>query len=188
MFLSNLIVPFRKFLLVIAVLLFVNYSAEGQETNAKSSNEITLNDIYNEVWLPFMQSYRNLDLEQFKALQTSDLTKVSISRNTIQSTSEYFAEIDAFFNQFKLMNRQMDIRFSILSSAFGTDKVYQTGYYAIGARTAASEQFQTMGFGYFTVVLDKTPEGWKISLDADKQTRIDEEEFRKSGTVYELKE
>ena len=81
----------------------------------------------------------------------------------------------------------MDIRFSILSSATGNEKVYQTGYYCVGSRASNSDSFQPMGYGYFTVVLTKENDQWKISLDADKKATIDEEEFIKAGIIYALK-
>lgn len=183
---SILNIRFRIIHLAPLLILFACYMAVGQEDSSQRSSESTLDEIYDQVWLPFMESYRALDIDQFKALQAKDLTKVAIDRNSIQPTEVYFKEIEGFFNQFKQMNRQMDIKFSILSTALGTDKVYQTGYYVIGSRNADSEPFQTMGYGYFTVVIIKTEDGWKISLDADKRAQIDKEEFRKSGLIYEL--
>lgn len=186
-------IPFQKvhnrlLFLTFIVLSVSQFSATGQEINAQATSETMMKEIYFDIWLPFMESYRALNLEQFKALQAKELIKVSIDRNTIQPTSVYLQEIAGFFNRFKQMNRQLDIKFSILSTAFGTGSVYQTGYYAIGARAPSSEAFKNMGYGYFTVVLTKTDSGWKISLDADKQIQIEEAEFRKSGVVYELKE
>ncbi|MEL6812721.1 MAG: hypothetical protein AAFP76_15435 [Bacteroidota bacterium] len=133
-----------------------------------------------------MESYRELNIEKFKSLQAHDLTKVAIDRNTIQTKAIYFTEIEGFFKQFEGLNRQMDIAFSILSTASGDSKVYQTGYYRIGSRGSDTESFQPMGYGYFTVVLIKEDGIWKISMDADKQVAISEEEFKKSNVIHTL--
>lgn len=142
--------------------------------------------VYKDVWLPFMESYRELNIEKFKSIQADDLTKVAIDRNTIQNKSEYFSEIEGFFNQIEQSNRQMNIKFSLLSSATGNDKVYQTGYYRIGLRGSDSEPYQPVGYGYFTVVIKKKNGQWKLSLDADKRAAINDEEFEKSGVIYKL--
>jgi hypothetical protein len=168
------------------VVIFYTITTFGQETNTTESSKDVMTSVFNDVWRPFMESYRELDIEKFKSLQANELTKVAIDRNTIQTKSAYFAEIEGFFNQFKQLKRQLDIKFSILSSASGDGKIYQTGYYGMGARQSDSESFQTMGYGYFTVVLIKEDGYWKISLDADKRSAINEDEFRKSDVIYEL--
>lgn len=168
------------------LIIFSSSAVIGQEDNSVGSSADIMTSVYKDIWQPFMESYRDLNIEKFKSLQANDLTKVSIDRNTIQTKAVYFAEIEAFFNQFKQMNRQMDVKFSILSTATGDGKIYQTGYYSIGSRGSNSESFQTMGYGYFTVVLIKEDGIWKISMDADKQSTISEDEFRKSKVIYEL--
>jgi ketosteroid isomerase-like protein len=186
MFPSKLNIRSLFFQVSLLVFVFSSNSSFGQEVNSKESTENTMTAIYNDVWLPFMESYRELNIEKFKSIQAIDLTRVSIDRNTIQTKSAYFAEIEGFFKQIQQSKREMNIRFSILTSATGNDKAYQTGYYSIGSRRSNSESFQPMGYGYFTVVLMKKEGKWKISVDADKQAVIDEAEFRKSDLIYEL--
>ena len=164
------------------LVLFTSSSMHAQNDTTQK----VLQEVYDDVWLPFMESYRAFDIEKFKSLQSTDLTKVSIGRNTIQSKAQYFQEIEGFFNQIKQSKRQMDIAFSITSSAIGEKKVYQTGYYCIGLRNTSDEPFQPVGYGHFTVVLVQLESGWKISLDADKQIAIDATEFKNSGVVYQI--
>ena len=186
MFPSRLNIKLNFFQLFLLVFIFSSNNIIGQEDSSMSSSENTMTSVYNDVWLPFMESYRELNIEKFKSLQANDLTRVSIDRNTIQTKSKYFDEIDGFFMQIQQANREMDIKFSMLSTATGDGKVYQTGYYCISSRGSNSESFQPMGYGFFTVVLIKKEGKWKISLDADKQATIDENEFRKSDVIYEL--
>ncbi len=176
----------RLFQVFLFVAIFSYNHILGQKANSTASSEAIMTAVYQDIWQPFMESYRELDIEKFKSLQATDLTRVSIDRNTIQTKSNYLGEIEGFFKQFEQLNRQLDITFSILSTATGDTKVYQTGYYCISARRSNSEPFKPMGYGFFTVVLIKEAGHWKISLDADKQSAINEEEFRNSDVIYEL--
>lgn len=170
------------------VLIFSMNTVVSQQASPADSSEEMMSSAYKDVWQPFMESYREFDIEKFKSIQANDLTKVAIDRNKIQTKSVYFAEIEGFFNQIKQANRQMDIKFSILSTATGDNKIYQTGYYCIGSRISNSEPFKPMGYGYFIVVLIEEGGSWKISLDADKQATINDEEFRKAELIYALDE
>lgn len=177
---------FRWLQVSLLVMIFCNSSIVGQEAADVDKPERIMGAVYNDVWLPFMESYRELNIEKFKSIQANDLTKVAIDRNTIQTKAQYFGEIEGFFKQIEQSKRQMDISFSILSTATGKDKIYQTGYYRIGLRVSDSESYQPVGYGYFTVVIEKENDRWKLSLDADKKAVINEEEFRKSDVIYEL--
>ncbi len=149
------------------------------------SKEIT-GAIIKDVWQPFMESYRGLDIKKFKSIHTINLTRVSIDMNKIETGVTYLNNIGGFFQRVKKMNRQVDIKFSIISSATGENKVYQTGYYCFSSKGSNSESFQPRGYGFFNVILIKEDGIWRISMDADKQVEIDEDKFRKSGVIYEL--
>jgi hypothetical protein len=182
----NLNLRLLRVVLLLIIFPFNNIISQGHQTTA--STEAIMLSVYTDVWQPFMESYRALDIEKFKSLQANDLTKVSIDRKIIQPKSVYFTEIEGFFNQFKQVNRQMDIKFSISSTATGDGKVYQTGYYCISSRRSNSESFQPIGYGFFTVILIEEVGLWKISMDADNQVTMSAEEFSKSDIIYELGE
>lgn len=176
----------RLYKIIFLILFLTTAIGVSQTKESQNSKEAIMNSVYSDVWLPFMESYRELDLEKFKSIQAKELIRVSIDKNTINSKDEYFKEMGAFFNQIKGSKRVMDIRFAILSAATGNDTVYQTGYYSISIKGSNSESYQPMGYGYFTVVIIKENGAWKISLDADKNAAIGEEEFRKSEVLYDL--
>lgn len=186
MFLLNSTERVRLVLFSLLVLLVSTQSTMGQEVQPTQSSEELIIQAYNDVWQPFMESYRELNIEKFKSIQAKDLTRVSIDRNSIQSKEVYFSEIEGFFNQFSKANRQLDVRFAILTSAAGNNSVYQTGYYSVGYRASKSEAFKPMGYGYFTVVLLKQDGVFKIAVDADKQAKITEEEFKNASDIYQM--
>ena len=149
------------------------------------SKEIT-QAVLEDVWTPFMESYRELDVEKFKSIHAKNVTRVSISMNKIEDRSDYFKSLDRFFLNIAKMKRQMDIKFSILSSATSENKAYQTGYFCFSSRGSGTEPFQPRGYGFFNVILIKENGTWKITSDADKQLNINEDKFRESGVIYEL--
>ncbi len=144
--------------------------------------------IKKDVWIPFMESYRDLDREKLISIHSLDIIRVSINLNKIESGSDYLDNLGLLFQRVKKMNRQMDITFSITSSATTADKVYQTGYYVFSSKSDEDENFTPRGYSSFNVILtkDKDSGTWKISLDADKQVKLTHEEFMNSGTIYKL--
>jgi len=149
------------------------------------SNEIT-EAIIKDVWQPFMESYRDLDIKKFQSIHAVNLTRVSIDMNKIETGVTYLNDFGRFFQRIKKMNKQVDIKFSIISCATSENKVYQTGYFCFSSKGSNSESFQPRGYGFFNVILIKEDGVWRISMDADKQVELDEDEFRKSGVIYKL--
>jgi len=174
------------FHIALTVLFFSFSSMLGQQNKSLETSENIMESVFQDVWQPFMESYRDFDIEKFESVHAKDLTRVSISRNKIQSYADYFPEMKGFFQQIKKSGRQMDIKFAIVSSANEGDKTYQTGYYCFRSRGSDSEEFQPRGYGFFNVLLTKQDGKWKISLDADNRSTITEEEFNNSGTIYGL--
>lgn len=140
-----------------------------------------------DVWIPFMESYRDLDRQKLISIHAPDITRVSINSNKIESGSDYLDNLGSMFQMVKRMNKEMSIMFSIISSATTKNKVYQTGYYIFSSRVKGGE-FKPRGKSFFSVILikDKDTGTWKISLDADKKTQFTQEEFMNSGTIYKL--
>ena len=79
--------------------------------------------------------------------------------NLIQSGEPYLQTLNSFFEQIKGMNYEMNIRFSIISSATSENKVYQKGYYTIGLRADKSATFRSTGYSVFTIIAEKSDDG-----------------------------
>ena len=151
-------------------------------------DSLIVESVKSDVWVPFMESYRKLDFKKFESLYTSDLTRVSIDLNKIETPEAYFKSIHSFFEIIKTKSMEMDISFSIITTATSEKKVYQTGYYTIGFRGNDKDPFQSSGYSFFSVIIEKDKESntWKISMDSDKKVKITQEEFLNSGTIYKL--
>ncbi|MBL4905452.1 MAG: hypothetical protein JKZ00_05480 [Flavobacteriaceae bacterium] len=141
-----------------------------------------------DIWIPFMESYRDLDSKKLISIHDPEIVRVSINSNKIESGTAYLENIKLLFKRVRKMGRQMNIVFSIVSSATTENKVYQTGYYVFSSRANDKEPFQARGYSFFSVLLTKDKESgiWKISLDSDKQVQFTKDEFMKSGTIYTL--
>ena len=174
--------------LIFLSICFTYSNAFSQQMKPVQVDSLIVTSIKNDVWIPFMESYRELDAKKLKSIHSPDIIRVSIGMNKIESGSDYLDNLETFFQRIKKMNRQMDITFSIVSSATTEDKVYQTGYYVFSSKTKDEEHFIPGGFSFFSVMLakDKGSGRWKISLDTDKQVQLTLEEFMKSGTIYKL--
>jgi hypothetical protein len=172
--------------IILLLLILTPHQILSQQGKPIEVSKEILEHTVKDVWIPFMESYRELNVEIFKSIHAKNVTRVSINMNKIEDRSTYFKSLDRFFLNIKKMKRQMDIKFSILSSATSENKVYQTGYYCFSSRGSDTEAFQPRGYGFFNVILIKENGVWKITVDADKQLSISEDEFRRSGVIYEL--
>jgi len=158
----------------------------SQQMKPVKVSDHLIDEIRKDVWQPFMESYRDLDSEKFKSIHNSNILRITIDANKIENGSPYLNNLGNFLQQVKKMNRQVAIRFSIISTAIGADKAYQTEYYCFLSRGSDKESFAPRGYGFFNVVLGKENGKWKIEMDADKSIQIKEEKFRESGVIYEL--
>ena len=79
------------------------------------------------------------------------------------------------------------ISFSIISTAIGNGKAYQTGYFRLRMKENNADTFVTKGYGKFYVFLSKESGKWKILIDADERVDLSEDQFQSQKDVYALK-
>lgn len=168
------------------ILLVSPIAVQGQEPIQSAAQKEVMTAAYEDVWKPFMESYRALDVAKFMSVHSEELLRVSIDGNTIQQKAEYELMMEGFFGQLNASKQQIDITFAVASTATSGDKVYQTGYYCLGMRASNAEEFVPRGCGYFNVLLIKEDGKWKIALDSDKQAILTQSEFEEAGVVYRL--
>ena len=176
-----------QFLFILA-LYIITINAFSQQSKPLDVDMEIVASIKKDVWIPFMESYRDLDSKKLISIHTSDITRVSINSNKIVSGSAYLESIETLFQRVKKMNREMNITFSIISSATTENKVYQTGYYIFSSRAKDEQHFIPRGYSSFNVILTKAKDSgnWKISLDVDNHVQFTQDEFMNSGTIYKL--
>lgn len=171
--------------IVLSFLILSSLNLNAQQKSV-AVDSLIVAAVKKDVWIPFMESYRDLDFKKLESIHSPNITRVGINMNQIETGSDYLKNLNAFFEQIKGLNYEMEIKFSIISSATTKDKVYQTGYYTIGLRADESSPFQSTGYSSFSVMSTKENGTWKISFDADQQVKITKEEFEKAGVIYKL--
>lgn len=171
---------------LVITLLFVSVSVFSQGQRPVEVDKDIVASIKQDVWIPFMESYRELNTEKLVSVHSSKITRVSVDLHKIESGQEYLKSLGKLFNQIKQMNIDIDIKFSVVTSATSANRVYQEGYYVFSTKAKDKKSYQPMGYAAFSVILTKENGKWKISLDTDKKAKITQEEFMKSGTIYAL--
>lgn len=174
--------------LTLLTTLLISFNAHAQRMRSVEVDTAIVQTIKDQVWIPFMESYRDMDVQKLVSLHYPNITRVSIGPNRIETGANYLEKLSAMIGQVQDMNREMDITFSIVSSATSADKVYQTGDYMFSMKAPTDDEFTPRGYSSFSVLLSKDSETdkWLISLDADNPAQLTEEEFMQSGTIYQL--
>ncbi|MFD2522643.1 YybH family protein [Emticicia soli] len=142
---------------------------------AQSDNIET--EINNQVWLPFIKTYGNLDAFGFMNLHTRDLIRVPVDAKKIYTFDEYSYN-NQQNNEYNMRHkRKQAIEFSFEERIHNETTAYETGYYKITITESTGKI--SYFYGKFTVVLRKFDRRWKIALDSDTSKDITETMFLK---------
>ncbi|MDT0607673.1 hypothetical protein [Croceitalea rosinachiae] len=173
----------RTFLFL--VLLPISLILQSQK---REISKTLVDSIKVDVWIPFMESYAELDSEKLKSIHTTDIFRVTTDNNTVKSGLPYLDEFGGFLNQVEKDGGQLGIAFSLLTTAINDigDLVYQTGYYEFSSKNKNDENLVVRGYGKFNIGLRKIDGTWKLFLDVDKRIDISKNEFENQKIVYRL--
>ena len=171
----------------IVLLLFIS-SSFGQEENQSQTEETLISTIKEDIWVPFMEAYRDYDEEKLKSIHTEDILRINIDNNQIRYGEAYLNEFAAFLPRMKQNGDKVGIAFVILTTAFDNSKeiAYQTGYYQFQMQSKGEDALSPRGHGYFHVGLRKEKGIWKIFMDSDKKADLNTAQFKGENMVYEL--
>lgn len=167
----------RFFISCMAILLFANIQILAQETQQ---------EIDEQVWLPFIETYNAFDAEGFNALHTEDVLRAGPWG--ILLGDEYRENIRKNTARAKSAGDQRSIAFRFEHRVARENVAYEVGYYRVKAkRNGEAETF----IGRFDVVLRKVDGIWKIAQDWDVDEingrKLTEADFVGDGTgkIYE---
>ncbi|MGX1930028.1 hypothetical protein [Flagellimonas sp. 2504JD4-2] len=172
--------------LTILLFLFCVTISFGQKKNVVSDEIIEA--IKNDVWIPFMESYDELDPNKLKSVHSQEIVRITIDQNVIRSGESYLEHFANFLVNSKKQGNKVAISFAILSTAVDESEelAYQTGYYRFSSQGKNDEEMVVRGYGYFNVGLKEEEGVWKIWIDSDQKSDISDSDFSKSKTLYEL--
>ncbi|MCL6265833.1 YybH family protein [Flagellimonas myxillae] len=174
-----------KQLIPTLLLLCVTFSF-GQKKIAVSDEVIAA--IKKDVWVPFMESYIELNPNKLKSVHSQEIVRVTIDENEIKSGESYLEYFGQFLEIVKDRGGKVAIAFAIESTAIdeSEEMAYQTGYYRFSSLGKDGEEMVVRGYGYFNVGLKLENDGWRIWLDSDKKADISDSDFSKHKVLYEL--
>ncbi len=169
------------------VLITVPWLTQAQYTPPVVPDTL-LASIEEDIWVPFMEAYRDYDADKIMALHTKDIIRVSEKSGTIDTGQPYIEAFGRALSRWQEEGRLMRISFSIINTSYGSGLVSQRGYYKISAQEPGDEAIIPRGYSEFNVIFRVEGGQWKFMFDSDRRVDITDEVFRATGLVYELAE
>jgi len=150
-------------IIAIITIHFVNAQTEIRPTG--SSAQAAQNEINEQVWKPFIQSFNRGDDEGFKAVRSKEVIQVIQDGQEISGYEEDFQKVpDSLKPNWARWSKHIELRF--IQRIAEKDRAFEVGYYktvSTNKNTGASHT----GYGKFHVLLRKEDGVWKILMDAD---------------------
>lgn len=163
-----------KKVLPIILVLFTVGSIRAQQNNL-------LQEINEQVWKPFIQSFNAGNDEAFKAVHSKDIVRVSRDEKAIYGYDRYFQKVpDSIKAKWSDWKKNIDLRFT--QRIAGGDKAFEEGYYKTTSTNQKTGEVR-QGIGKFHVLLRKENGIWKILMDADSSKEASEELFNKANPL-----
>jgi len=146
-----------KNVVILFFLLSTTFIFAQSETKPDFSKEID-----EQVWDSFKEAYANYDAEQYLALHTDDVLRIT-KWSGIRTGDTFRAEIRASFSREDKPRQSIDFEFE--HRIHSDDTAYEVGYYQL---TRVKEEGKSeRHYGRFSVVLKKIDGKWKIAQDWD---------------------
>jgi ketosteroid isomerase-like protein len=140
-----------------------------------SQAESIQQQINQQVWKPFIQSFSNLDTKSFMAVHSTEMTRVLLDGNTIYGYDRYYKETDQGNESTKKSNRKRTLELRFIQRIAAGAEAFEVGYYKFtGMQPDGTTRH---GYGKFHVLLRKENGTWKILMDADASEKTDEAIF-----------
>lgn len=133
--------------------------------SAQSTRQQAIDEINQQVWKPFLESYKNADYETFMSVHSHDLVRVPADEDTILNKSganHSYAGMFEYFAKEKI-KVELDLRFfqRIADGKIASERgIYE---FTMHPGTPEEERY----YGKFHVILRKEAGVWKILVDYD---------------------
>jgi ketosteroid isomerase-like protein len=137
-----------------------------------------------QVWKPFIQSFASMDTKAFMAVHSKDMTRVIQDGNTLYGYERYYHENEQgdLRNRKSGQKRTIELRF--IQRIAGDNKAFEVGYYK--TTVVLSYGKSRSGYGKFHVLLRKENGTWKILMDADASEKTNEAIFLTGKPIQSL--
>lgn len=131
--------------------------------------------INQQVWKPFIESFNNLDAKGFMAVHSKELSRVIQDGNLIYGYNQYYKETEKGNERTKKANQKRSIELRFIQRIASHDRAFEIGYYKF--TSIQPDRTPRSGYGKFYVLLRKENGAWKIAMDADASDKADEAAF-----------
>lgn len=138
-------------------------------------------EINEQVWKPFIRSFRAGDDKGFKAVHSKEVIRVLQDDKEIFGYDRYFqTQPDSIKAKWGIWKKDIELRF--VQRIAGKDKAFEVGFYkTISTNKQSGETRKSIG--KFHVLLRKENGIWKILMDADSSEGAGEELFNKAESL-----
>jgi len=159
---------------VITIIIFSAILVAGQQKK-------TIQEINDQVWIPFIKSFGSGDDETFRSVHSKDIIRVMQDDNEIIGYDKYFKKMpDSIKAKWSEWKKNIELRFT--QRIAGDDKAFEVGYYKSTSTNVKTGERRT-GIGRFHVLLRKENGVWKILMDADTADGASEENFSRAKPI-----
>ena len=132
--------------------------------------------INQQVWKPFIQSFNNLDTKGFMSVHSKEMTRVVQDGNTLYGYDRYYRETEQGNQSTIKANRKRTIELRFTQRIASYNKAFEVGYYKF--TSVQPDGTSRNGYGKFHVLLRRENGTWKILMDADASEKTDEATFQ----------
>lgn len=140
-------------------------------------------EINDQVWKPFIESFNNLDTDSFMALHSKDVVRSPRDSKILLNWDEYFKlHKESDMREKKGgATRTIDLRFTERIS--NPSQAIDIGIYRATVTTKDGKSASYTYYGRFHVVLRKEGSTWKILVDTDSSSGVSELDYKAASPM-----
>jgi ketosteroid isomerase-like protein len=140
-------------------------------------------EINDQVWTPFIQTFNNYDTDGFMALHSKDVVRSPRDSKAVWNWNEYYQREKKGDAEEKTSGVKRDLTLRFTERIAGDDLAVDVGIYKTTI-TRSDGKIQSF-YGRFHVVLRKENNTWKILVDTDSSEgqTINEQHFLKAQSM-----
>ncbi len=135
-------------------------------TLKSQTNTDFLKEINRDIWLPFIEAYRTLNVEKYKNLQSEDFIRAEGNGKSLPDYKSYFENVEVWFSDMKKEGRKMEISFRFIERFSNGKTASERGIYELKSFDATGKE-TWKGYGKFHVFMRKINSVRKIVVDYD---------------------
>jgi ketosteroid isomerase-like protein len=155
----------KKFNMLITVFLLFQFNSSGQTAFHQEIND--------QVWKPFIQSFANNDQEILKQIYSPDFIRVVADDDRILGYAEF---LQSSSDPGKWASWQSHIELRFIKRIVSPDKAFEVGFYKTTSVNSVTKETR-ISYGKFHVLLRKEKGSWKILMDEDARENANEQSF-----------